>query len=230
MNVTFSLFYILFLPTQVPWSKEAKYIYVARNPKDCCLSFYHHVREIPTYPFADLTFDEFFELFMAAEMEFGDYFAHLLSWYRQKDRPNVFFATYEEMKDDLSNVVLRVAEFLREGEAQYLRENSHVLEKIVHHCSFEEMKFLNKILNRLYGSTGERLDDPNLPQGRKHILEYIEKSLPPRAKREEIHFIRKGESGGWREVFTEDQNRRMDEKIKTIRQCVDAMPLWKNIL
>lgn len=187
------------------------------------------MREIPAYHFSDLTFDEFFELFMTGEVEFGDYFAHFLSWYNQRDRANVFFTTYENMKHDLRDVVLQVAEFLQGGEARYLRENSHILEKIVRNCSFEEMKHLNQIVNGLYDHTEEMRNDPTLPKGRKHVLKYIEK-LPSKEKRE-IHFIRKGESGGWRKVFTEDQNRRMDEKTnKTIGHCADAVPLWKNIL
>lgn len=186
------------------------------------------MREIPTYQFSDLTFDEFFELFMTGKIEFGDYFVHLLSWYNQKHRPNVFFTTYEEMKHDLKNVVLKVAEFLQKGDDLYLKENSHVLEKILHNCSFEEMKFLNKIINRLYDNTEEMLNDPDLPKGRKYILNYIEE-LPSKVK-QKIHFIRKGESGGWRKVFTEDQNERMNEKIEMIRHCADVMPVWENIL
>ncbi|KAG0418466.1 hypothetical protein HPB47_004814 [Ixodes persulcatus] len=47
-------------------SKHAKYIYVARNPYDCCVSFFNHSRHLPVYRFEDETFEEFFELFRRA--------------------------------------------------------------------------------------------------------------------------------------------------------------------
>ena len=41
-----------------PWHDEALYVYVARNPFDCAVSFYHHTRGFPQhYRFADGTFD-----------------------------------------------------------------------------------------------------------------------------------------------------------------------------
>ncbi|GFQ81594.1 sulfotransferase 1C4 [Trichonephila clavata] len=30
--------------SHLSYSPEAKYIFVARNPKDCCVSFFHHAR------------------------------------------------------------------------------------------------------------------------------------------------------------------------------------------
>ena len=39
---------------RTPWSAQAKYIYVARNPFDCAVSFYHHTRGfVRHYDFAD---------------------------------------------------------------------------------------------------------------------------------------------------------------------------------
>ncbi|KAH7941138.1 hypothetical protein HPB49_010332 [Dermacentor silvarum] len=44
---------------RVPYSPQAKYIFVARNPYDCCVSFYYHTRAFPAYRFADGSFEKF---------------------------------------------------------------------------------------------------------------------------------------------------------------------------
>lgn len=213
---------------KVPWSDDAKYIYVARNPKDCCVSFYHHKKQLPGYQFSEATFGEFFEQFIAGELEFGDYFAHLTGWYNQRHKSNILFVAYEEMKGDLKNAVLRVADFIKPGEARHLRENANVLTEILHNCSLEEMKFINTVLNCMHYDVREILRDPKVPRGRKHIVAY-NATLPP-CQRQKITLVRKGEIGGWKMMFTEDQNKRMNEKIKTIEHCNDVMSLWRDIM
>ena len=84
-----------------PWHDRAKYIYVARNPFDCAVSFYHHTRGfVRHYDFANGSWDDFFECFLHGEVDFGDYFDHLLSWWPERRRPNLLFLTYEEMLAD----------------------------------------------------------------------------------------------------------------------------------
>ncbi|XP_076324581.1 sulfotransferase ssu-1-like [Tachypleus tridentatus] len=83
-----------------PYSPKAKYIYVARNPKDTYVPFYYHTKMIQVYEFTDGTFDEFFNIFINGENDFGDDFDHLLSWYKHRNDPNVLFIIYEDMKID----------------------------------------------------------------------------------------------------------------------------------
>src|SRR5690606_14124670 len=96
-----------------PRRRDAKYVCVARNPFDCAVSFFHHTRGFPQhYDFADGTFDEFFEGFLAGEVDFGDYFEHLLSWYGHRDDDNVLFLTYEDMQADIHDTIRVVGSFL----------------------------------------------------------------------------------------------------------------------
>jgi hypothetical protein len=99
--------------SMTPFDARAKYVYVARNPFDCVVSFYHHTRGfVRHYDFADGSLDEFFECFIAGEVDFGDYFDHLLSWYPLKDADNVYFTTYERMMQDPPAAVAAVGDFL----------------------------------------------------------------------------------------------------------------------
>jgi hypothetical protein len=117
----------------------ARYIYVARNPFDCVVSFYHHTRGFPQhYDFANGTFAEFFECFIRGEVDFGDYFEHLLSWAALIEAPNVQFVTYEEMKADARAVIVAVARFLGER-AESAAQNEAVLARILDAASFDSM-------------------------------------------------------------------------------------------
>ncbi|KAL1425329.1 hypothetical protein MTO96_019270 [Rhipicephalus appendiculatus] len=92
---------------RVPYSPQAKYIFVARNPYDCCVSFYHHTRAFPAYRFAEGSFDAFLDAFLRGKVDCGDYFDQLLSWYDHIDDENVLFVTYEKLKSHTSEEVIK---------------------------------------------------------------------------------------------------------------------------
>ncbi|KAG1651021.1 Sulfotransferase 1C2 [Nymphon striatum] len=50
-----------------PYNNETKYICVARNPFDCCVSFYFHQHGLNIYDYNG-TFDEFFEIFINGQV------------------------------------------------------------------------------------------------------------------------------------------------------------------
>ncbi|GFX36713.1 sulfotransferase 1C2A [Trichonephila clavipes] len=211
----------------VPWSDDAKYIYVARNPKDCCVSFYHHMKDIPGYQFADGTFEEFFDLFTKGELEFGDFFDHLIPWNNIRTSKNVFLTTFEEMKRDFKSLAIKVAEFIDENEAKYLNDNPVILERILYNCTFEEMKkFINDGLSYLYNVKNKELL-AELPKGRKHIIAYNE--ALPKKKSGKLNFIRKGKTGSWQEMFTPAQNEIFNTYITEKTKDSDVMMLWKNL-
>ncbi|GFR15340.1 sulfotransferase 1E1 [Trichonephila clavata] len=211
---------------KVPWSDDAKYIYVARNPKDCCVSFYHHMKDLPGYQFADGAFEEFFYLFTKGELDFGDFFDHLIPWYNIRTSKNVFFTTFEEMKRDFKSLAIKVAGFIDENEAKYLNDNPVIFERILHNCTFEEMKkFINDGLSYLYNVKNKDFL-AELPKGRQHIIAYNE--ALPKKKCGKLNFIRQGKTGSWQELFTPAQNEIFNTYITEKTKDSDVMMLWKN--
>lgn len=96
-----------------PYSEACRYLVIVRNPFDCAVSFFHHTRGFPRhYDFADGSFAEFFESFIAGEVDFGDYFEHLVSWLAEADRDNVLLLTYEGLTIDPASGIRRIAQFL----------------------------------------------------------------------------------------------------------------------
>ena len=43
---------------------------------------------------------------------FNPYFPHVLGAWKQKDNPNLYFTTYEKMKENLPRVIAEVASFM----------------------------------------------------------------------------------------------------------------------
>ncbi|GFT11873.1 sulfotransferase 1C2 [Nephila pilipes] len=157
-----------------PWSSKAKYIFVARNPKDCCVSFFHHTLSMPGYRFQG-EFDDFFELFINGEVDFGDYFDTLLSWYEHRNDPNVLFITYEQLKTDIKTCVLKIAEFIDIQHKEILEKDEKILDDVILHSSLSFMKeHLSKLLVELgavIASNPELVaNNPDIPIGLKKAM------------------------------------------------------------
>ena len=56
--------------------------------------------------------DDYFKLFTRGQILFGNYIEHCVDWYKQINRPNYFFITYEEVKADHRGSVEKLAKFL----------------------------------------------------------------------------------------------------------------------
>ncbi|KAL3193999.1 hypothetical protein MRX96_001914 [Rhipicephalus microplus] len=108
---------------RVPYSDNAKYIYVARYPYDVCVSFYYHMKELTPKTAKDFLFARFHELFVSDKLFWGPYFAHLHAWYSQRDSPNVLFFTYEQARKDNALWALKIADFLGQKYGNQLRED-----------------------------------------------------------------------------------------------------------
>ncbi|KAK8761523.1 hypothetical protein V5799_027210 [Amblyomma americanum] len=116
----------------LPQADCAKYIYIARNPYDCCAFLFEEVFNAKKQEWSPEDFQAFFEDFVEGRATCGDYLAELLYWYKRRFDDNVLLITYEELLGDKKPLVLRIADFLTdEGECgQKLRRNRRLLERI----------------------------------------------------------------------------------------------------
>ena len=122
------------MPSGPPSISPAKYIYVARNPKDVAVSYYHHMRLFKAFEFTG-TWDDFFQLFMDGKVFYGLWFDHVLEWWGHRHEPNVLFLKYEDMKEDLSGAVRSVINFIG-----YDHLKPVVIDEIVKQTTFESMR------------------------------------------------------------------------------------------
>ncbi|XP_070377344.1 sulfotransferase ssu-1-like isoform X2 [Dermacentor albipictus] len=209
-----------------PYSAKAKYIYVARNPYDCCVSFYHHMKSRQRRYFQDVTFDQFLDMFVRGEVDFVDYFDHLLSWYEHRGDPNVLFLTYEDLKQDTPGCILRIADFL--GKEEYgnkMKEEPSVLDNVVELTSFQNMKSINKEF-RNWPLELEALPDETLTEATRPAREGLGDSVKERPTEDHI---RKGIVGDWKNHFSPEQIARMKQRIAFKTRGSDVMSLWKGV-
>ena len=183
-----------------PMHPEAKYIYVARNPKDCLVSFYHHTRGFPKhYNFGNGSFDDYFELFINGNVDFGSYFDNLKSWLPHLNKSNVFSTTYENLVQNPRESILDLAGFLGGSDLQnhLLANDCDILNKVMEKSSFNSMQ---KDLQR-WSSARPTNHTP---------------------------FIRKGKVGDWRDMLSIEQSERINKKMNDFFSKEDLERLWPN--
>ena len=183
-----------------PKHPNAKYIVVLRNPKDTCVSFYYHHKRYPGYKMQDKNFHDFFPFWLDGQVECGDYFDWVLSWWPQKDKDNTLFLLYENMKQNPEESVLKIAQFMGdEYKQQLLANDKQILNHVLEKSSFDYMKKNNKM--------GSAKNHP--------------------VKEEERDFFRKGIIGDWKSHFTPEENESVEEKFRRKFKGTGLEHLWK---
>uniref|UniRef100_A0A7M4EK51 Sulfotransferase n=1 Tax=Crocodylus porosus TaxID=8502 RepID=A0A7M4EK51_CROPO len=86
------------LPCHVlaPALKKAKVIYVARNPKDIVVSFYHFHKMAKFLP-EPSSFEDFLMQFLNGTVQYGSWFDHVEGWLSQRSELDLFYITYEDL-------------------------------------------------------------------------------------------------------------------------------------
>uniref|UniRef100_A0A7M5WTN7 Sulfotransferase domain-containing protein n=2 Tax=Clytia hemisphaerica TaxID=252671 RepID=A0A7M5WTN7_9CNID len=150
-------------------------INVIRNPRDVCVSFLnHHV----------LTENYTGDLQTIAEIMLQDvgpvsapFFTHILSYWNQRENPNLLIVHYEEMQKDITGVIKRLAKFI--GTEEYSDDQ---ITKLVEHTSVDKMR-----ANPMVNQTGS--------------LDKLKASMKNEQKGS---FINTGKTGGWKIKLTEE--------------------------
>jgi hypothetical protein len=125
---------------------SSKFIYIVRSPLDTCVSFYAHLSNQVEGGYKK-TIDEFFVERMNGKIAYGSWDDHLLSYMvafsnstnrtvTLNDGRQFLLILYEEMIENLSNVVALLVEFLELD----IPLNVHQQYDLLQHFSFEYMR------------------------------------------------------------------------------------------
>lgn len=204
----------------MPWSSQAKYLYVCRNPKDCVTSFFYHTRGFPGYRFTRGTFATFFDLFCEGQTDFNDYFDHVLGWYEHRYDPNVLFLHYEDMKAEPRENVLKIAKFLGQSYYDRLIEDSSYLENVLRYSDVSAMKqYTNDSLAQFFSKPLQCGEE--VPDGLQ-LFHKVTHEAPSEAK-----LVRKGVVGDWKTHLTPEMNERLNRKILERLAGTELPEVWK---
>ncbi|XP_059057000.1 sulfotransferase 1C4-like [Achroia grisella] len=123
-----------FIKSHLPFSllpptllDTAKVVYVARDPRDAAVSYYHHCKMMKMYGLQG-DFKEFWNLFISNRVDWSPYDAHIKEAWEKRHHPNMLFLFYEELYKDLPAAVRRVSQFLNKTvtEEQILKLCDHL--------------------------------------------------------------------------------------------------------
>jgi Sulfotransferase domain len=124
---------------------EAKYVWVVRDPKDVFVSSYHFVKSSALGGLMP-TPKQWLKQFLSPNWSGGSWAQHTAGGWRIRDRPNVLFLTYEEMKADLPGAVRKIADLMG------VDLNPLEFESVIEKSSYAYMK-----------SAGHKFDPPEMP-------------------------------------------------------------------
>jgi hypothetical protein len=172
---------------------NARFIYLMRNGKDVCTSFYHHLthQSIEDGGVGDMQFDEFVRRWTNGETPFGLWTHHLESWRLDASRdPRVLVLTYEDMKNDLSNVLLKIND----------------------HCKFDlSPSQITQLLPRF-----------SVDYMKANIDKFNPISVRWVDKRDDFQFIRKGTIGDNKHLFTDETIKLFNDMIERDKHILSS--------
>ncbi|KAH1009132.1 luciferin sulfotransferase [Dendroctonus ponderosae] len=171
------------LPEQI-WSVKPKIIYVMRNPKDLCVSYYFHCQLVHKF---DVDFETFCELLLDDCLPIGSIFKHYLGYWNKRHDLNMLILRYEEMRLDTRGTVEKIANYL----GKTLTEEQ--VDQICEFVSFNTMRN-NKACNLQVLVDNKKGDDFYTKSGK--------------------HFVRKGIIGDYKNYMSPEMIARFDNWIE----------------
>ena len=156
----------------MPTGGEAKFLYLIRDAKDVCTSFFHHLshQALEDGGFEG-TIDEYVEQWVGGKIHFGRWTDHLKSWLSAaKKDPRILLLSYAAMKEDMAGAV----------------------NKIVAHCGFGLTAAQVEALLPLF--TFENM--------KANLSKFDPTSVKWRNKGDGFQFIRKGTVGDYKNVLS----------------------------
>jgi aryl sulfotransferase len=148
-----------FLKTHLPldayvFSPKVKYVYIARDGRDCCWSMYNHhasmldwvyeeFNKLPNFgpvatpPKTDDLYEYYMDWFVNDGAPFWPFWENIRTWWEARNLPNVHFIHYQNLKDDMEGEMQKIGEFLG-YDVNGLKKSTW--DKMVLQCTFDYMK------------------------------------------------------------------------------------------
>lgn len=172
-----------------------KYVYITREAKDACVSFYYHLsHQYPEDGGYTGSLDAFVEDWIKGKISYGSLVDHVAAWKESKvvsmleQQSKVLFVQYEDMKASPLKTVETIARFLG------LKRSAEELQQVVKNTSFEVMK-------------------ANLEKFQPRSVRWIREA----EGKEQFTFIRKGKIGDAKKVLSAKQAELIDEMMRSKR-------------
>ncbi len=124
----------------IPYSPDARYVYVIRDPKDVFVSNYFFFKSValgPIMPPADV----WFETYVSDEFWLGSWAEHICSFWQQRQRDNLLIVSFGEMKTDRGGVIQKVASHMG------VELSPDEFEAVLHRTSFDYMQSIDHKFN-----------------------------------------------------------------------------------
>jgi len=118
--------------SEFPYSDDARYIMVIRDPKDVVVSNYHFFGSTAVGLIPPM--ETWLKIFLAGNTLGGSWAANAVGFWAQRHRPNVLVLSFKSMKKDLRGTVLKVADFLD------IHVSDAVIDEVCAKSSFDYMK------------------------------------------------------------------------------------------
>ncbi len=165
-------------------------VYIARDPRDVSVSFYHYA--LRTWKnLADLSIDDFTRLYIAGEVlpDLGTWKQHVAGWVSARQGDDDFlFLRYEDLKEAPLPQVRKLADFLG------LERSDVELEAAIERCSFDRMQAKER--DNVGTGINQARGDTSIP------------------------FIRSGKTGQWRQDLSPDSARAIEEAFRPAMELV----------
>ncbi|XP_056410624.1 sulfotransferase 1C4-like [Hyla sarda] len=115
------------------WRHHCKVIYVARNPRDTVTSYYYFDQMLLFHPDPN-PWEGYLERFMRGDVGWGSWYDHVKGFWEMKEKLNVLYIYFEDLKKTPLQEIQKVANFLGKNLPD------ETLGRIVRLSSFENMR------------------------------------------------------------------------------------------
>ncbi len=182
---------------QTPGIGTANIILSSRDPRDCCVSFFHHIMNMTDEARANkqmpvpVSFDQHVDMWL----EYAAWYRNVKSWWPYYNHPKVLWLRYQDMKSDINTCIDQIIDFLE------WKVTDEQMKKVLEYSSFDWMK---------------AHDEKFSSQGANNIQVF-----------KAGKFIRQGKVGKYPDLMSAEQEQRIVEKAQAMLEpeCLSFLEL-----